>query len=468
MRLLHKLTIFILVLTLISANAASFAAGSATMTLSTASKTVDLGSNFSVNVAINPSGSAVDTARMMATFTSGVISVVGITLTGVLDSPSPGNGFNNSAGTISWGGFTVARQLNTAGSFARITFRANTIGDATLTLDGGSRIISNGEEVSNPAAFNQVKVSVVEGEGNNAQLLGLSSSTHPDQATWYQATTAQFKWSSIPEAAYLWEWDHDPETIPTQRTDDLSKTLRNIKSGVWYFHLQAKLPNGDTMGPAHYRVQVDNVKPNPIEPYLDVNDQQQLTVRFATTDYHSGIANYDLRVNQQDIENASNPYVLRGLNIGENFIVVTAYDLGGNVRQGWVKFILNPDGTIRDITVSQEGCSLPFGCDTKGYLLLFGLPPLLIIGVLIYLRFAPRRATSAQTTPTNTTLQSSGITPDGVFTRTKTHTHTHTYTDTDIYTDTAPKADNSENVEKSTEKLEKRTKKGSNAKRKNR
>jgi hypothetical protein len=417
------------------------AAGNASLILSGVSRPAEVGKTFVVNLNINPGGASVDTARAHITFSNNLISAVNVSLIGNLDSPSPGNSINNGSGSISWGGFTVDRPQLNSGVFARITFRANAVGDAQIGVASASKLISDGEEVGNPGSFNQITVKVVPaGEGSSP--IQLSSSTHPDSDKWYQASTLQMAWNNIPGAEFLWAFDREPETIPSQSIKETGKTIRNVKSGIWYFHLVAKLSDGKLTEPVHYRVQVDTVKPNPIEPYLDVNENEQLAVRFGTTDYHSGIASYDMSVNQQNIENVANPYILRGLNIGENLISVTAYDFAGNVRQGWVRFILNSDGTIRDITTSQSACSLPFGCDAKGYLFLGGIPLLIIGFYLLYRRRTPVAPVGAipGIPPTGGETIITSKTPDGVFTRTSIHTHTHSYTDTDTYTDTAPNA----------------------------
>lgn len=468
---LIKSLLSIICLAIVLVQAQPALAGSAVFTVSATAQPVEVGDTFVVNVNLNPAGSSVDTARSILSFSSDIISAVNVSLGGALDSPSPGNSINNSSGTISWGGFTVDRQLTSSGLFARATFKANAVGEAVISVNSSSRIISDGNEVGNPSGYNQVKVSIIPATNDGNELLQLSSTTHPNQEVWYQSTTAQFTWNTIPNATYLWHWDREPETIPAQVSKEPNKTIRNIKSGIWYFHLQAKLSDGNITKPIHYRVQVDNVKPNPIEPYLDVNDQQQLTVRFATTDYHSGVTTYDLRVNQEDIENAPNPYILRGLNVGENFIVVTAYDAAGNVRQGWVKFVLNSDGTIRDITVSQDACSLPFGCDSRGYIILFGFPVLILIFYLIYIRKGKKNilvANSGDSPTPNTGEQVQIIQrPDGSIVRSRTHTHTHTSTDTDTVTDTLPAGMLGQNRViplEITSDLEKNSKKGSGKK----
>ena len=428
----------LVLITLVWSASLSYAAGAATMYLSPVSKPAEVGKTFVANITINPSGTSVDTARAQISFSSNLITAVNVSLAGSLDSPAPGNSVNNNTGTISWGGFTVDRPLTSTGLFARVTFRANAVGDAVIKVSGTSKLINNGNEVGNPGGFNQITVNVVPaGEGTSP--LQITSSTHPNSDKWYQANTVQLSWNYINGASYLWSWDRDPESVPTQPTRDISKSLRNVKSGVWYFHLQARLADGKITDPISYRVQIDNVAPNPIEPYLDVNDTGQLTVRFATTDYHSGIASYDLRVNQETIENAHNPYVLRGLNIGDNLIAVTSYDIAGNVRQGWVKFVLNPDGTIRDVTTSQKEISGVAGILSNNYLIIVGI---FLVLLALYLLYRRRPVVSVipaiPGVPGNQTITKTTIGPKGAYTRTSVHTHTHSYTDADTYTDTAP------------------------------
>lgn len=438
----------------------TYAAKSASIYLGPVNKPVEVGKTFVVNVSINPNGASIDTARVRLTFDNNLISAVNASLGGSLDSPAPGNSINNGSGNISWGGFTVENPMTAPGLFARIIFKANAEGTANIKIAGDSRLISNGEEAGNPSSFNSISVKIVPaGEGSSP--LQLSSPTHPNSDKWYQASSVQLVWNSIPGATYLWAWDRDPEAVPTQSTKDTTKTLRNVKSGIWYFHLQARLSDGKHTETISYRAQVDDVKPNPIEPYLDVNDESQLTVRFATTDYHSGVANYDLRVNQENIENAPSPYVLRGLNVGANIIAATAYDLAGNVRQGWVKFVLNSDGTIRDVTVSEAVCRLPFGCDTNGYILIISIPLVLLAFFFLYRRRVSAGVVVTPIAPGEQLITKTTTNPKGVYSRTSIHTHTHTYTDTDTYTDTAPDAPLPHPAES---EVEKTPKKGSNKK----
>lgn len=401
---MNKLFLCFLSLTLCTIGSFALAAGSATFSLGSPGKSVEVGQQFSIPVNINPGGSAVDTARVQISY-SGPVTANSFALTGRLTSASPGNGINAGAGTISWGAFTVDSAITNPGGFGRITFTANAVGEATIRVLSSSKLISNGEEVGNPGGFGSTTVRIVPSTADPASAFALSSPTHPDQEKWYQANTAQFKWSRVGDAQYTWEFDQSPDTIPTKATSDQTKQIKAIKNGVWYFHLGTSLPQNSTKVVAHYRVRVDNLKPNPVEPYLDISNREDLILNFATTDYHSGIASYDLQINSEELENVTSPYAVRGLTVGNNQIIVKAFDNAGNERTGWIKFILDADGTIRDITTSGDSvdfCSIvPVLCTTT-WPLFAGLALLLIA---LFVLFNRRRVnTMAVKTITKTNL----------------------------------------------------------------
>lgn len=362
-----------------------YASGPATLTLGSSSRSVEVGQTFSVNLNINPNGSSVDTARADLTYSNNLISATTVSLAGRLDSASPGNKI--TAGSISWGGFTVDNPMTSGGLFARVNFEAKTVGTATIAVLGSSKLINNGEEVGNPAGFGQITIQVVPSTADPATKLGLTSPTHPDQTKWYQADTVALQWNNTYGSEYLWELDQNASTTPTKPISGNSKVFKNIKSGVWYFHLSPINTNEDEPLLAHYKLQIDNTKPNPIEPYLDISNRSELTVRFATTDYHSGISSYDIFINNSEIENVVSPYSLRDLIVGTNLISITAFDFAGNSRAGWVKFTLDPDGTVRDITTSGTGVAI---CDVIPQLCTvpwwWGIVGLLIVFVVLLLR----------------------------------------------------------------------------------
>ena len=431
--------LLIIALVLLPLGQSAIASGSAVFMLVPVGQPVEVGKPFTVNLNINPATHAVDTARASLSFSAELLTANSFGLSGKLTSTSPGGGINNSAGTISGGGFTVSNPIvGTSGSFARVTFTPKAVGEATVRVMGDSKLIDNGEEVGNPSGFNQIKIKIIPSTTSPSEILQLTSPTHPNQDKWYQANAAEFRWAQVGTGQYTWEIDQSPTTVPTRPITDRIKQIRGIRNGVWYFHLGALLAgNNNPPVVAHYRVQVDNLKPNSVEPYLDVSDISDPFLKFATTDYHSGMAGYDLQINQRQFANAVSPYKLSDLNVGRNFVMVTASDIAGNENTGWIKFILDANGSIHDITTSRAGfdfCSiLPVLC--AGNNPIAGLVAIiLLIGLLVAFFWRRRVHVDVKTvTHTDTTIHTDPKTGKKIVTEKIVKTDTKNLAESDTY-----------------------------------
>jgi len=437
--------LLIIALVLLPLGQSAIASGGAVFALVPVGQPVEVGKSFTVNLNINPATHAVDTARASISFSAELLTANSFGLSGKLTSTSPGGGINNSAGTISGGGFTVSNPIvGSGGSFARITFTPKAVGEATVRVMGDSKLIDNGEEVGNPSGFNQIKIKIIPSTIN----FQLTCPTHPNQDKWYQSNVAEFRWAQVGISQYLWELDQSPTTVPTRPITDRIKQIRGIKNGVWYFHLGAPLVgNNNPPAVVHYRIQVDNLKPNSVEPYLDVSNISEPVLKFATTDYHSGMAGYDLQINQHLFTNAISPYKMSDLNVGRNFIMVTASDIAGNENTGWIKFVLDADGNIHDITTSRAGfdfCgTLPFLCAGNSMTGLAAI--ILLMGLLIAFFWRRRVHVDVKTiTHTDTTIHTDPKTGKKIVTEKIVKTDTKNLAESDTYgIITKPDADSS-------------------------
>ena len=110
-------------------------------------------------------------------------------------------------------------------------------------------------------------------------------------------------------------------------------------------------------GTSHYAVQIDSSPPAiftlVVEPAPRTIERQPL-VSFITTDALSGISHYELRyidITPERKEEAvgffrevSSPYKLPALAVGKYLIVIRAYDMAGNWREGTAKVEILPEG----------------------------------------------------------------------------------------------------------------------------
>lgn len=329
------------------------AKGAASFEPSASVSEVAIGDRFEVDILLDPQGELVDTARVVLAYPSDLIRVESVSLGSILPRPSPGNAFDNVAGTVSEGGYLVGNVVSAPGTFATVTFGAVGEGNARIAVTDGSRIISNGEEVG-AGAFGETTVAVRPSEPSEAPTILLGSLSHPSQDSWYAGDAFVANWT-VPGDGQVTGWlsgfDREPTTNPTDSlpASTLTKTIDALSDGVWYFHLKGTLADGTETRTEHARVQVDRTPPNPIDPttprirYLEGEDA---LLTFGTTDETSGIDHYEVSFNGGEYESAPSPLVLKGLRVGDAFVQVKAVDRAGNATFGKTGFRVYEPGTV--------------------------------------------------------------------------------------------------------------------------
>ena len=96
----------------------------------------------------------------------------------------------------------------------------------------------------------------------------ISSSTHPNENTWYANNDPSFTWTTPSDtsgiAGYSYTLDHSSSTTPDTSVDTTgnSKSYSNKADGTWYFHVRAKDNAGNWGSADHYRVKIDTANPS--------------------------------------------------------------------------------------------------------------------------------------------------------------------------------------------------------------
>ena len=96
--------------------------------------------------------------------------------------------------------------------------------------------------------------------------LSVSSSTHPNQNTWYPADDVTLSWSATDTsgiAGYSWVWDQTATTTPDQLSEGTATTtsLPDQPDGEWWLHVRAVNGSGQWATTVHYRVRIDDTAP---------------------------------------------------------------------------------------------------------------------------------------------------------------------------------------------------------------
>lgn len=331
------------------------AKGGATFAPVVSASSVQAGERFAVDVTLDPQGEKIDTARANVTFPPDLLRVEAVTLGTLLPRSSPGNSFDNAAGTISEGGFLLGSSVSSKGTFATITFLTLKEGAATISIAVSSKLIANGEE-KGTGSYGAAVVEIQKEDDTASPSIELISLSHPSQDAWYESNAFVADWAR-PDMGTVTGWltafDQSPTTDPGEKLSAkiLTKTVDKISDGTWYFHLKGVLTGATYTQTAHYRVQVDQTPPNPIAPttprirYLE---GESALLTFGTTDETSGIDRYEVAIGSGTYEPAESPLVLTDLEIGDAFVQVKAVDRAGNATFGKAAFRVYPKDTVLD------------------------------------------------------------------------------------------------------------------------
>lgn len=328
------------------------AAGSATLTLSPTQVTVENGETFDLLINANPNGESLDTVRAILSFTSTALKAESAILTGAFDRVAPGNFVDNSTGAVSLGGFTLEGPVKTSTKFGRVTFRATQVGNANIELSSESKMISGGEEKIDSTILGSAQIKVIEKKTVSDENLTITSETHSSPEGWYQENVATLNWTLQKGKAnqYLYELDQrsDSEPMKVLSGETTSFTTEILEEGIWYLHLKAVLTDGKSTEILHRKIQIDRTPPNPFA--IDFSSKQfletdQLQVVFATTDEVSGVARYELSLNESPFQEVGSPLTMKELINGTYVFKIRAVDQAGNEMYAQDVVRSYPEGT---------------------------------------------------------------------------------------------------------------------------
>lgn len=191
----------------------ALAAADATISLSSPSTSVAVGSTFSVSVKINPGTATLDTARVTLYYPTNLLDVVSTQLGTQFSSELPGNAINESVGTLTIGGFSPTTEVTKEGTFATVTFKAVAAGSANIEPLSTSHLLADGYDQGNFAGYSDITINlsgsavatdpteVAEGE-----LLNLDLSAQQRALGYFGAFTGRMPSSDEDWAAHRCMW----------------------------------------------------------------------------------------------------------------------------------------------------------------------------------------------------------------------------------------------------------------------
>jgi len=340
----------------------SVSAHAATFGIAPSTTQVNVGDLVTARIVLNSQGVAINNGEAILRFPTNVLSVVSVSKASSLFSlwvEEPV--FSNTAGTISYnGGVPNPGFTGSNGTVLTVTFTAKQAGTATLSFsdgairanDGnGTDVLSgtNGTQVTviavaptAPPPVSVPSVPVTTDDTSSRDIVSdiiVSSPTHPDQEAWYANGAPTFRWK-LPANAESVQLivDRSATTQPsvTYKPAIVEKTVANLEDGTWYFRVRARVANAWTTV-SSYRVNIDTEQPELSDTTFSYDVDAGVVVINATAhDAGSGIASYELRIDEGEVQVLSKDafargmYELRGVKPGRHIVTLSVFDQAGN------------------------------------------------------------------------------------------------------------------------------------------
>ncbi len=307
------------------------------MSPSPQTETVSVDSTFPVEIRLDSEQEFINVVQAVITYPTDLLSVQSIEwgdsfLTMWVQQPT----VVESSGMITLTGGKPNGTLVVDSPVVTITFRARTLGTATVHIDREASSVH-----LNDGNGTDTDLTTIDGTYDIANAspyaLDISSPTHPDQDAWYPQDTFIAEWQPRGSAFYSYTLGASPADQPDEFVDDPQDqaVYSGLADGVHYFVLNEKLPNDvwETVGAR--RVKVDTTPPLPISAIVSRDGNTvggRYFLSFNTYDATSGVDHYEVVEGSQLVSPARSPYLLTD-QANPQKIVVRAFDRAGNKQE---------------------------------------------------------------------------------------------------------------------------------------
>ena len=353
-----KIKTIILIFTLFVAqlffSSESCAAG-ASLYLSPASKSYNIGQSFTVSVFVSSAEQAMNAAQGTISFPADKLSVISISKSGsVVSLWTQEPSFSNGAGTINFEGIVLNPGFTgSAGKMISINFKTKAAGDAVVSFSSGSILANDGMGTSILTGFGNARFNIESGAPAPAPPVSTTpassaktppapmiySSTHSDPNKWYNNKNPKFSWSvaqDITGVSFL--INDQPFSNPGSVSDGLisEKQFEDIGNVIGYFHLRFKNARG-WGAISHFKFSIDTETPTDFT--MDFSSKEEilksgLKVEFSIKDNLSGISHFEVKIDNDEAiifqDKELRIYDLPVLDPGKHIIAVKAFDNAGN------------------------------------------------------------------------------------------------------------------------------------------
>lgn len=352
---------FLLFCTYLSILLFPFSAAAADMYLILSKTQVSPQSSFTGIVYVSTGGLPINNAEATIHYPSDLMSVEAVTTAGSIfniwvEQPS----FSNSAGTVTFnGGLPTPGYSGQAGQAIKVTFKARSVGTATISLGAPAIRANDGSGTNVIAQARGASIQIVDATPapvetevepvaapQPRQLPGsprapvITSTDMPDAQSWYNLTKATFAWglpSDVSTVQLI--LSKSPNTLPTisYQPPITSKTLDDLNDGILYLNGRFKNDIGWSKVTSR-KIQTDTTEPENLMTKVAVTADELVTITASAKDTLSGVHHFTAdiggeRVAEVTAEKSVGILTLPVLTAGKHIVMVRAYDAAGNIAQ---------------------------------------------------------------------------------------------------------------------------------------
>lgn len=354
----------------------------ASIYMSPGSGTYAVGATVSVSVRVNTAGQAVNTGEATISYSADTLELISASQGATFSLAAPDSPKRSAGSVYFGGGIPSPGYTGSAGVLGTLNFRIKNTGVGTVSVTSGKTLLNDGFGTDAYTGATGARFTLVSSAAPTPfSAPTISSPTHPDQNRWYATSSPVFTWT-LPQGgnAVSFVFDTNANTVPDAQDDQAggnAMAFSNIADGASYFHIRARV--GGVFGAtSHYRVQIDATPPEKFALNVATDVNGIPTVSFETTDAGSGIARYELRVDEELVEeNATSPYELSSISRGKHTVTVVAYDHAGNAQEASASIFVD-----KKVMLSLVFITL---------LLLLNLIITILLLILIWLEIGERR-----------------------------------------------------------------------------
>lgn len=325
------------------------------------------GTPFTLAVMVGSGGEAVNAVEGRLEFDPKELEIISTDISSsVLTSWTVTPTFTNESGELSFAGLLATSTVLTRGEMLKFTVKPLRTGELHIRFATGAAVhaadgtggnilsqLSGGVYVTKPFEVSPTPSSVGDAAEGQGEVLGaatgtnITSSSHPDQERWYATGTALFNWITPPNTQSIllaFNKKENGEGVNPYSATIEEKQIRDIKDGVWYFHLTRLGASGEK-DTTTYRINVDTTPPVGVSVSEAVRETASIPnvgIALTATDSTSGVDHYAFELDQLPesiwTDNGTHIRIFEGVSVGVHTLTVSAVDKAGNRTSGRLEF----------------------------------------------------------------------------------------------------------------------------------